>query len=149
MFDLTPAHRGYAGDICRMRVAGRAGDLDPRLRRLYDATLRINETLISAIRPGVIPADLDRQAAEIADDAGFGDNKLGLTGHGLGLDMHEAPDYYYDRRPLEPGMVFSVEPCLAIPDVGGARIEDIVLVAEGGCEVLSEAAPKDLRGSEG
>jgi Xaa-Pro aminopeptidase len=132
-----------------MRVAGRAGDLDSRLRRLYDATLRINEAVISAIRPGVLPVDLDKLATEIAEEAGFGENKLGLTGHGLGLDMHEAPDYYYDRHPLEPCMVFSVEPCLAIPDVAGVRIEDIVVVTQGGCEVLSESAPKDLRGSEG
>ena len=148
MFDLTPAYEGYAGDVCRMRVAGKPSDLDPELARLYDATLKINEGVIEAIRPGAIPADLDALALSIADEAGFAENKLGLTGHGLGLDMHEAPDYYYDRCPLEPGMVFTVEPCLVIPDVAGVRIEDVVLVTENGCEVLSEASPKQLRGSE-
>jgi Xaa-Pro aminopeptidase len=144
LFDICPAFEGYAGDISRMVVAGSMDDLDPHLRDMYDTTRKINEKVIEAARPGVTPWELNQLAISIAEADGFGKEKIGLLGHSLGIDMHDPPDYYYDDTPLEPNMCITVEPCLLIPGVAGTRVEDVLLITEDGCEVLSEASPKEL-----
>ena len=145
MFDICPSYQGYAGDICRMVVAGSMSDLDPDLKKLYDATLAMNEAVIAMIRPGVTPLEMNQVAYEVADAHGVAKYKIPLLGHSLGLDIHDPPDYYYDGSPLEESMTITVEPCLLVPGVAGTRVEDVVLVTADGCEVLSAAAPKDLR----
>jgi Xaa-Pro aminopeptidase len=144
LFDICPAFEGYAGDISRMVVAGSMDDLDPHLRDMYDTTRKINEKVIEAARPGVTPWELNQLAISIAEGDGFGKEKIGLLGHSLGIDMHDPPDYYYDDTPLEPNMCITVEPCLLIPGVAGTRVEDVLLITEDGCEVLSAASPKEL-----
>jgi Xaa-Pro aminopeptidase len=148
LFDICPSYGGYAGDISRMCVAGKLSDLDANLRRMYDTTLRMNEEVIADVRPGVTPVQLNRLAQQIADDGGFGAEKIDLLGHSVGPDIHDPPDYYYDDAPLEEGMTITIEPCLLAPGVAGTRVEDVVLVTADGCEVLSADAPKELRGSE-
>lgn len=144
LFDICPSYDGYAGDISRMIVAGSLSDLDPKLRDMYETTRAMNEAVIEQIRPGVRPRELNELAQKIADEKGFGQNKIGLLGHSLGLDMHDPPDYYYDDSPLEEGMCITVEPCLLAPGVAGTRVEDLVLVTADGCEVLSGDCPKEL-----
>lgn len=144
LFDICPGYEGYAGDISRMIVAGDIADLDPKLRDMYDTTLRMNEEVIKAIKPGVTPLELNRLAEEIARDAGFGENKIGLLGHSLGIDIHDPPDYYYDDEPLEENVCITVEPCLLMPGVAGTRIEDVVRVTRDGCDVLTADSPKEL-----
>ena len=144
LFDICPSYAGYAGDISRMIVAGNLDDLDPKLRDMYETTKRMNEEVIKAIKPGVTPLALNQLAEEIARDAGFEQNKIGLLGHSLGVDIHDPPDYYYDREPLEPNMCITVEPCLLMPGVAGTRVEDVVRVTPDGCEVLSADSPKEL-----
>ncbi len=145
LFDICPSYNGYAGDISRMIVAGDLKDLDPHLLKMYDTTLRMNEEVIAAIKPGVTPLELNQLAQRIADEAGFGKNKIGLLGHSLGLDIHDPPDYYFDAEPLEENMCITVEPCLLQHGVAGTRVEDVVLVTANGCEVLSAESPKELQ----
>jgi Xaa-Pro aminopeptidase len=144
LLDIVPAYEGYAGDITRMVVAGSMDDLDPHLRRMYDTTLKINEKVIEAARPGVTPWELNQLAMRIADEDGFGKEKIDLLGHSLGIDIHDPPDYYYDDSPLEENMCITVEPCLLIPGVAGTRVEDVILITGDGCEVLSATSPKEL-----
>ncbi len=148
LFDICPSWGGYAGDIARMIVAGSIEDLDPELKRMYDTTLAMNRAVIEGIKPGVTMKSLNALALEIATEAGFGENKIGLLGHSLGLDMHDPPDYYWDDSPLEKNMCITVEPCLLIPGKGGSRIEDVVVVTDDGCEVLSADCSKELIDSE-
>lgn len=148
LFDVCPAYEGYAGDISRMIVAGSIKDLDPKLKQMYDVTREMNERVIEQVRPGVTPWKLNQLAQEIADERGFGQYKIDLLGHSLGPDIHDLPDYYYDDSPLEENMTITIEPCLLWPEVAGTRVEDVVLVTSDGCEVLSEASPKELRGTD-
>ena len=147
MMDVCPRVDGYAGDISRHRVAGDVSDLDPRLKKMYDVTLLMSEEVRKAIKPGVTGRELNSLAEQIADGEGLLENKIGLLGHGIGLDIHDIPDYYYDDSVLSPGEVITVEPCLLLEGVGGVRIEDMVLVTENGSETLTSAANRELRGS--
>jgi Xaa-Pro aminopeptidase len=148
MMDVCPRVDGYAGDISRHRVAGDVSDLDPRLKRMYDVALLMSDEVRKAIKPGVTGRELNSLAEEIAFGEGLLENKIGLLGHGLGLDIHDIPDYYYDDSVLSPGEVITVEPCLLLQGVGGVRIEDMVLVTEDGGETLTSESDRELRGSD-
>ena len=143
LFDVLPRFDGYCGDIARMRVAGDPGDLTDELRHLHAATVLMNEEVIKTVREGVTCAELNAVALDVAQQEGVADYKIELVGHGVGLDIHDVPDYYYDDRPLRTGEVITIEPCLLKPGVAGTRIEDVVAVEKDGCEVLT-AAPKGL-----
>jgi Xaa-Pro aminopeptidase len=148
MVDVCPQYEGYAGDICRMFVAGSLDDVDPFRRRLYDATRTMLEESIAAIRPGVTPAALNRRAEQVATEQGVAEYKTTTLGHGVGIDLHDAPDFRWDEQPLEPGVCITIEPCLMVPGVAGTRIEELVVVTDDGCEVLGDSLSTELRGSE-
>ena len=148
LFDLAPRYAGYTSDMARMVVAGRLSDLDPSLAKLYAATLEMHDRVIAAIRPGVTPRDLNAIATATAEELGYGAHRSSLTGHGLGQDVHEIPDYHYDRKPLEANVCFTVEPSLFAPGVAATRIEDVVVVTSSGCDVLTAQFPTALRGTE-
>jgi Xaa-Pro aminopeptidase len=143
LFDVLPRFDGYCGDIARMRFAGDESDLTPQLRRLYEATVLMNEEVIKTVRAGVTTKQLNDVAVEVARSEGVEQYKIELVGHGVGLDIHDVPDYYYDETPLRVGEVITIEPCLLQEGLAGTRIEDVVAVEADGCEVLTHA-PKDL-----
>jgi Xaa-Pro aminopeptidase len=145
MLDVCPRVHGYCGDISRVRVAGAEEDLDPRLRRLLRAAILINEEVRKAVRPGVSGRMLNSVADEVARGEGILQNKVELLGHGIGMDVVDAPCFYFDESPLSPGEVITIEPCLLQQGVGGVRIEDMVLVTEQGGETLTALD----RGAEG
>lgn len=114
-------------------------------RTVYDLVRRANEAAIAAIRPGVLLSELDHVARSIITDGGYGSYFTHRLGHGCGLDCHEPPDVSAASEiPVEPGMIFSIEPGIYLPGSFGVRIEDLVLVTEDGCEVLNQY-PKDLQ----
>ncbi len=137
LFDVLPKFNGYCGDIARMRLAGDLSDLDPVLINLHAATVLMNREVIKQIKPGVTPSTLNQIAVDVATQEGVDQYKIQLVGHGVGIDIHDLPDYYWDDTPLRVGEVFTVEPCLLIPGVAGTRIEDVVCVTQDGVRVLS------------
>lgn len=147
MLDICPRYQGYAGDICRMFVAGDLDDVDPFRQRLYAATVAIVEEVVRAVGPGVVPRELNELAQSVADDLGVGGYKTTTLGHGVGIDLHDIPDFRWDPWPLEPGTCITIEPCLIVPGKTGTRVEELVAVTDSGCEVLSAASPTELRGS--
>jgi Xaa-Pro aminopeptidase len=124
------------------------GPASPAARRLYAAVFDAQQAAIAAVRPGVQTSAIDAAARNVLVERGLGDAFGHGTGHGLGLDIHEDPKITRVRPdvpsvPLEPGMVFTIEPGAYLPGFGGVRIEDDVLVTDTGCEVLTDV-PREL-----
>jgi Xaa-Pro aminopeptidase len=125
----------YKSDLTRVLVTGR---ISPKLERVYRVVLSAQLKAIAAIRPGRSAQDVDRVAREVIAEAGFGRYFNHGLGHGLGLQVHEAPRLGANSRVLlKPGMVVTVEPGVYLPGWGGVRIEDDVLVTRTGHEVLT------------
>ena len=142
LFDWGTTYDGYAADLTRTFGVG---ELNPELTKIYETVLAANEAGIRVSKPGIAAQEVDRAARKVITDAGYGKYFLHRTGHGLGLDSHEGP-YMREgnEQILEPGMVFTVEPGIYIPNIGGVRIEDDVLITESGADVLT-TYPKALR----
>jgi Xaa-Pro dipeptidase len=116
----------------------------PEQARLFEVMRRAQQAAIDAIRPGVSCRDVDRAARSVIEAAGFGRQFTHRTGHGIGIDIHEAPFFSAsDETELRSGMVMSVEPGIYVEGAGGFRHSDTIVVTETGCEVLT-AFPKTL-----
>jgi D-alanyl-D-alanine dipeptidase len=121
---------GYGSDTTRTVVVGEPpGGFD----EVYAAVHRAQQAAFEAVRPGVPCEEIDRAARTVIEEAGFGERFIHRTGHGIGLTTHEPPYLVTgNREPLAPGMCFSIEPGIYLPDRFGVRIEDIVAVTENG-----------------
>jgi Xaa-Pro aminopeptidase len=132
---------GYCSDMTRTVSIGTATE---EHRRLYNAVLHANEAGLAAVRPGVTCVEADRAARQSLVEAGLGDRFTHGLGHGVGLDVHEAPTVgRRSHESLRAGHVVTVEPGVYVPGDCGVRIEDLVVVTESGCRLLSHA-PKGL-----
>ncbi|HMK55621.1 MAG TPA: Xaa-Pro peptidase family protein [Dissulfurispiraceae bacterium] len=121
---------GYYSDMTRTLLM--AGPDVERKKQIYDIVDRARKRAIAAVREGRKSSEIDAAARQYIKDAGYGDYFGHGTGHGIGLDVHEAPRISWaGRETLLSGMVFSIEPGIYLPGLGGVRIEDLVLV-EGG-----------------
>jgi len=139
--DFGAIYQGYCSDITRTVFLG---DPEDKHREVYEVVLAAQRAGIEAVAPGRTGKEVDAVARKIIGDAGYGDYFGHGLGHSVGLAIHEGPNLNMrEERLLEPGMVITVEPGIYIPDWGGVRIEDIVLVTENGCEVLTQA-PKEF-----
>ncbi len=137
-----PTPRGYNSDCTRTYAVGEPAQ--PDVRDTYAVLQAAQRAAVSAVRPGARAQSIDAAAREPITAAGFGDYFIHRTGHGIGLDVHEEPYIMGGNElVLEPGMAFSVEPGIYLPDRWGARIEDIVVVTETGVERLNNQ-PHDL-----
>ena len=108
---------------------------------MYEAVLEAQQAAIAAVRPGVTAGEVDGGARRVLRKWKLARYFTHSTGHGLGLEIHEAPRLAAAQtQKLEPGMVITIEPGAYIPGKWGVRIEDVVVVTSSGCEVL---APRD------
>jgi Xaa-Pro aminopeptidase len=132
---------GYCSDMTRTVHLGRVS----RLRRsMYAAVLEAQLASIEAVGPGVEAGAVDRAGRQVLKKAGYGAYFTHSTGHGVGIEVHESPRLAKGQtQQLIPGMVITIEPGIYIPEEGGVRIEDMVLVTETGHEVLTTVT-KDL-----
>ncbi|MBO8171448.1 MAG: aminopeptidase P family protein [Bacillaceae bacterium] len=138
LIDMGAFAGGYASDITRTFVVGDEDVVDSRMRTIYQTVLEAQLKAIEAIKPGAAIGEIDRVARQHIEAAGFGDNFIHRVGHGMGIEVHEPPSMHQENQDrIEPGMVFTVEPGIYIPDIGGVRIEDDVIVTEQGVEVLT------------
>lgn len=140
LLDFGSKIDGYCSDLTRTVALGPATD---EQRALYDVVLAAHRAGSAGLAPGAPCADVDRAARAVIVDAGHAERFGHGLGHGVGLDIHEAPKLHrISEESLLGGDVVTIEPGIYLPGVGGIRIEDCILVTEDGPEVLT-AAPKD------
>lgn len=134
--DMGALVDGYCSDMTRTFCVG--GE-DRKFAEIYRIVLEAQLAAIGAIRGGAPARECDKAARDVIGEAGYGDFFGHGTGHGVGLEIHEAPRVgRTSDDTLQAGMVHSVEPGIYIPDWGGVRIEDLVLVTPYGVEVLTK-----------
>ncbi|MGY1822871.1 M24 family metallopeptidase [Geodermatophilus sp. SYSU D00079] len=133
---------GYRSDCTRTYAVGRAPGAE--VTEWYAVLQQAQAAATAAVRPGVSAEQVDAAAREVITAAGWGEYFIHRTGHGIGLDTHEAPYIVAGNAlPLAPGMAFSVEPGIYLPGRCGARIEDIVVCTEDGVVSVNEG-PREL-----
>ncbi|GAB3591613.1 Xaa-Pro dipeptidase [Corynebacterium faecale] len=137
---------GYHSDCTRTYVVGGPdAQSNADFNQLYDALYAAQLAAVAQARPGVTAESVDRAARSVIEAAGYGEQFIHRTGHGIGLSTHEEPFIMAGNDlVLEPGMAFSIEPGIYIDGVHGARIEDIVVITDDGCETLNNQ-PKELQ----
>lgn len=141
VFDMGANFQGYCSDITRTFALG---DCSPEQEKLFQVALAAHDQAIEAIRPGLEAQYIDQVARSYIEKSGYAAYFPHLTGHGLGLEIHEQP--IMDRGSsikLEENMVVTVEPGLYLPGVGAARVEDMLLVTRDGAEFLTHS-PRTL-----
>jgi Xaa-Pro aminopeptidase len=132
---------GYCSDMTRTVHVGRP---ETEARSAYEAVREAQQAALDAVKPGVTSGEVDHAARKLLYNHGLGKFFTHSTGHGLGLEIHEAPKIAAAQKEvLRPGMVITVEPGVYLPNKWGVRIEDTVVVTETGCDILTPC-PKDL-----
>jgi Xaa-Pro aminopeptidase len=125
---------GYHADMTRTIAFGSP---PPELRKIHDVVREAQQAGIDAVRPGATGGEVDAAARKVIEDAGFGPRFSHGLGHGVGLEIHEGPNFARGGEDVIPvGAVITVEPGIYVPGLGGARIEDMVEVGEDGCRVI-------------
>ncbi|MFT3951484.1 MAG: aminopeptidase P family protein [Oscillospiraceae bacterium] len=141
LLDFGAVVNGYHSDMTRTVCAGEPTE---KMRAVYDTVLAAQEAGLAAVRAGVCAGDADKAARDVIAKAGWGDCFGHSLGHGVGLEIHEAPNLTpAGKAVLAPGMVVTVEPGIYLPKEFGVRIEDFVVVTETGGENLT-LCPKEL-----
>lgn len=141
LFDWGASFEGYFSDITRCFFVER---VDNRMVEIAGTVQRANHYAISGGRAGMQASDIDTIARQAIEESGYGKYFTHRTGHGLGMETHEAPYIFSGNKlVLEKGMVFTVEPGVYVPGLGGVRIEDDVVVDEGGLTCLT-SLPREV-----
>lgn len=138
VLDFGGLRFGYGSDTTRTVSVGEPG---PQVRAVHEIVRQAQEAAVNAVRPGATCQDIDLVARKVITDAGYGDNFIHRTGHGIGVTTHEPPYIVTgEAQPLVPGMCFSVEPGIYFAEQFGVRIEDIVTVTEDGVQRLNNTS---------
>lgn len=142
LFDWGASVDGYFSDITRTFTVGA---VHPDLVRISDVVRDANDAGRAAARPGAFASAVDHAARGVIANAGYGEFFTHRTGHGLGMEAHEAPYIREDNSTLlEPGMVFTVEPGIYLPGLGGVRIEDDIVISSDSSYSLTDL-PREVR----
>lgn len=144
VLDIGCMWDGYPSDITRTVAFG--APADPDAAAIYDIVSRAHWAAREAAKPGVSGEAVDAAARQVITEAGYGEQFIHRTGHGIGLSTHEPPNIVKGNdKPLLPGMCFSVEPGIYLPGRFGVRIENIVTMTPAGARSLNAEAPRQLR----
>ncbi|GAB3053568.1 M24 family metallopeptidase [Virgibacillus ainsalahensis] len=142
LFDLGVVLDGYCSDITRT-VAFKS--ITDKQREIYQTVFQAEQASLEQSKPGNRIGDLDSAARDVITEAGYGESFPHRIGHGLGINVHEFPSMsHLNDGIIKEGMVYTIEPGIYLPGVGGVRIEDDVLVTRDGYETLTKF-PKELQ----
>ncbi len=140
--DFGAIYQGYHSDMTRTVVLGEATN---KQHEIYEIVLEAQLAGLAAVKAGVPAREVDETSRRVITERGYGEYFGHGTGHGVGLAIHERPRVNTkDDTILQPGMVITIEPGIYLPDWGGVRIEDSVLVTEQGCEILTSSPKLEL-----
>ncbi len=141
LLDYGAVIDGWHSDMTRTVCVGQPTD---EMKQVYETVLNAQLAGLSAVRAGITGIELDKAARDIIDAAGYGEYFGHSLGHGVGMEIHEAPTASPScDNVLEENMIVTIEPGIYIPEKFGVRIEDFVIVKENGCENMTKA-PKNL-----
>lgn len=140
LIDIGVDYFGYKSDLTRVFFSGKINSL---IRRVYNIVVKAQDKAINKIKPHVLINKIDRAARQYITRKGYGGFFNHNLGHGVGLEVHEAPRISpKENKELKEGMVFTIEPAIYLPGKFGIRLEDIVLVTKNNAEVISGALDK-------
>ena len=135
--DFGALYGGYHADFTRTIAFG---EPPAELKKIHDIVREAQQAGIDAVRAGATGGEVDAAARKVVTDAGYGDRFPHGLGHGVGLEIHEGPNFARDGGDVLPvGAIMTVEPGIYVPGLGGVRIEDMVEVGEDGCRVLASS----------
>jgi len=143
ILDIFPRSKKkrYFADMTRTVLYGEASE---ELKKMYETVLAAQKKAFEMVKPGVKAADVHNAVCDLFEEHGYNTYKSGSkvgfihsTGHGVGIDIHELPSVGENEAILEAGNVITIEPGLYYPEIGGIRLEDMVLVTENGCQNLT------------
>jgi Xaa-Pro aminopeptidase len=141
LIDTGCVWEGYCSDFTRTLFIGKP---DEELLKVYEIVREAHLKAVEAVKPGKPVKEVDLAAREYIESKGYGQYFTHSTGHGVGIEIHEPPRVYKnDETPMKVGMVFTIEPGIYIPEKGGVRLENIVVVTENGAKILQKT-PLDL-----
>ncbi|MER2088398.1 MAG: Xaa-Pro peptidase family protein [Sporosarcina sp.] len=136
--DFGTNYNGYWSDISRVVAMGEPHE---KMMEVQQVVLRAFINCATNLKPGLTDREVDKYMRDVLIETGYNQFSGTGTGHGIGLEVHEKPLFSVDsEKILLPGMVITIEPGIYLPEIGGARIEDMLLITEKGCEVLSPSA---------
>lgn len=140
-FDFGAKYNNYCSDITRTICMGTT---NKELEKIYNIVKKANEECIKVLKSGMTTGEIDKVARDIISSYGYGDNFGHNLGHGVGIMVHEYPALAPESNEvLKEGMIVTIEPGIYVPELGGVRIEDDVLITKGGCMRLTTST-KDL-----
>jgi len=138
LIDMGCVYKGYNSDLTRTVFTGK---IDSRLEKIYHIVLEAQIRALDAAKPGIDTDRLDDISRSYISDKGYGENFGHGLGHGVGIEIHELPSVKKIAGiKLKKNMVFTIEPGIYIPGLGGVRIEDMVLVTSAGSEALTQCS---------
>ncbi len=136
LIDMGMKYKGYCSDFTRTIFIG---NVDKELIKIYNIVKEAHLEAVSVVKAGVTAKEIDLAARKVIEKYGYGDYFIHSTGHGVGIDIHEAPRISFQSDEIiEENTVFTIEPGIYIPEKGGVRLENIVVARKGGVEVLTK-----------